>query len=557
MSPVVVVLGAGINGAAVARELALNGVSVWVIDTHDVAFGATSKSSRLIHGGLRYLEYRDFRLVKESLLERERLLQTAPQFVTPLRLRIPVQSLWSGLLDGALKFCGLQGLISSWFGGKPSPRGMLAVSFGLELYDWLAGGTSLPAHQVHRAPAKTFATDRRWVCEYSDCQMRFPERFVLALLRDAQQLALNDQRPFEVRTHATIRGANGALEVQSRRGLEVIEPAFIVNASGAWGDATLQSLGQTSSALFAGTKGTHVLTFSPALRQALDGYGIYAEAADGRLVFILPCGDGTLIGTTDEPFVGDPATAVATDEEVRYLIDLVNSVLPQVQLSSSDIALRQAGVRPLPRVDVASTAAIPRGHSIALSSIVGVPCATLIGGKLTTCRALAEEFTNLILHRLNLHRHESSVGRLVPGAEGVSVGINTQQKIIQQNAAKYGLSESQAATLWSLIGNRFAEVLTEPTHERSDVERFATLEGTSIPMSFVRWCIEHEWVETLEDLVERRLLLTFQPDIKRNTLRALAAELVAAERLAVDDTESAVDRCCERLNSYYRLKVQS
>ena len=152
MKPVLI-LGAGINGAAVARELAINGIPVCMVDTGDVAGGATSRSSRLIHGGLRYLEYRDTALVRESLLERERLLKVAPHFVKPLRLTIPVERRFGGLWAGFLRFSGLTqttlGQTLLKFGR--GPRGLLAIKTGLSMYDCLARSDSLPTHRIESA----------------------------------------------------------------------------------------------------------------------------------------------------------------------------------------------------------------------------------------------------------------------------------------------------------------------------------------------------------------------------------------------------------------------
>src|SRR5262245_53690170 len=186
MQPVLI-LGAGINGAALARELVLNGVPVWVVDTADIASGATAYSSRLIHGGLRYLEYGEFDLVRESLAERTRLLRLAPQFVRPLRLFIPVRGRWSGLWAAARRFLHLRPATS---GGASGSRGLWLVRTGLWMYDRFARDPLLPERAMYRAddpraPAVDLETFR-WECAYSDAAIQFPERFVVALLQDAR-----------------------------------------------------------------------------------------------------------------------------------------------------------------------------------------------------------------------------------------------------------------------------------------------------------------------------------------------------------------------------------
>src|SRR5688572_3873967 len=185
----VLILGAGINGAALARELVLNGLSVCVVDKADIASGATARSSRLIHGGLRYLEHGEFDLVRESLGERTRLLRLAPQFVQPLRLLIPVRTRFTGVPTAAGRFFGWQpGRLSR----QPTTRGLWLVRMGLRLYDAYAKDAVLPRHRAHRTGQPgTVPVNRekyRWQCSYYDAQIPFPERFVLAMLQDARQL---------------------------------------------------------------------------------------------------------------------------------------------------------------------------------------------------------------------------------------------------------------------------------------------------------------------------------------------------------------------------------
>ena len=557
----VLILGAGINGCAVARELALNGVPVWLVDSGDIARGATSRSSRLIHGGLRYLEYRDVALVRESLRERERLLQLAPQFVTPLRLAIPVSSWLGGLVTAACRFTGLARVGVSF--GKPGRRGLIAVRSGLTLYDWLAGRSSLRKHRVSvlksGAEAESQSTpqvDRRtfrWVCEYSDAQMLYPERFVLALLADAKQAANEAGSSFEIRTWSRVSRNGNRFQIarDSETGGESevlsVEPALVVNATGAWGDLTLESLDVKEPRLFAGTKGSHLYSRHAGLREALCGAGIYAEAADGRLVFILPCGEGTLIGTTDLPFEQSPEEAVADEDEVAYLVAMVNSVFESVELTAADVEMRHAGVRPLPRVDAARTAAIPRGHSIHISMQDAVEVLTLIGGKLTTCRTLAEEVADRVLEATGRTRVAGTASRVVPGGEDWPGSAELIDTRIRDLGDRYGLSVAQTNAVWTLIGNRFEDVFS-PTDSEPDRR---SLSGTEIPLEFVRWSIRNEEGRTLEDVVERRLMLTFSAGLTRSTLRELAEELVDAGRLAADEVESAIDGASIRMRHYY------
>jgi glycerol-3-phosphate dehydrogenase len=581
----VLILGAGINGAAVARDLAINGIPVCIVDTGDVAGGATSRSSRLIHGGLRYLEYRDTALVRESLVERERLLKLAPQFVKPLRLTIPVEHRFGGLWAGFVRFSGLArtsiGKHLLKFGR--GPRGLLAIKAGLTMYDRLARSDSLPPHEIHRAnndasPStpttiadnKTKPCDRfRWLCSYSDAQIEFPERFVLAMLEDARRAAAASGTMFEVLPyHKTVASessadisiistanAQSASNISSAR---TISPSVIVNATGAWGDRTLESLGLCEKPLFAGTKGSHLFTTHQPLIDALGNDGIYAEADDGRLVFILPCAGGVLIGTTDEPFADDPGNAVTTPDEIQYLVRMVAEVFPNTDLTADHVSMHHAGVRPLPKCDSKSAAAIPRRHSIEQTTLHGIPILTLVGGKLTTCRSLAEEVCHRICSTQHLTRRQQTTDRPLPGS-GDTCTHSLSAQDLARLAAQHHLHVDQVATVWPLIGDRLYEPFPHrgtATSTSPDIRvQNDSLCGTHIPKSFAKWSITHEWCTTLEDLVERRLMLIFHPTIQHTTLQELAEELVNAGRLQESQIDSEIDRVSQRLQTFYGKTV--
>ena len=548
MQPVVI-LGAGINGAAVARDLAINGVPVVVVDTGDIAQGATSRSSRLIHGGLRYLEYRDIALVRESLAERERLLRTAPQFVRPLRLQIPVRRTFGGLIAAAIRFCGLSGtrIGGAWLKRCSSPRGLFAVRFGLWLYDLLAKGSSLPRHSVMRSGSGSSG----WDCSYWDAQIEFPERFVLALLHDAQAAANRLGTDFSVLTHHQFQLTDDGVAIEPvgqqsnvRAQRTSLRPTLVINATGAWGDLTLQSLGANTEPLFSGTRGSHLFTTYEPLRRAVGESGIYSEADDGRLVFILPLGCGVLIGTTDLPQTDSPSAAVATDDETAYLRDLANSVLPDVGLQREHVEVRHAGVRPLPRTSSHTAAAIPRGHSVHWSTAGGMPVATLIGGKLTTCRQLAEEVADAVFSRLGLERTQSTVNRPLPGNDSAETVAGRDS----------GLSSDQVLVLRRLTGERFCEICESPEFVACS-DALASITGTAIPRGFVRWSIESEWTANLNDLVERRLMLIFEAELRRATLEELADVLVESGRIEPERRNAEVDRCIESLRRFQGRRV--
>ena len=556
-TPHVLILGAGINGAALARELALNGLDVTVVDSRDAAAGTTAYSSRLIHGGLRYLEYGDFALVRESLAERTRLLRLAPHLVHPLRLFIPVRNRSGGLWTSARRFWRLR----ERPGSETVHRGLWTVGLGLWFYDLYARDRSLPRRRAYAANSsaavRVDARQFRWLYSYSDAQVRYPERFTVALLADAHGVAAQTGREFRLLTYhrVILEGTRVRIVPVASRGdagdtVDALAPAAIVNATGPWVDQTLSGLSLPSPRLIGGTKGTHFLTWHVGLRERLDGRGLYAEATDGRPVFILPFGQATLVGTTDIPFDGDPAAAVATPEELDYLLSAVNGLFADLQLEPSDIAMHYCGVRPLPYSGPATPAGVSRRHWLEPGLAGEIPLYSLVGGKLTTCRSLAEQGAATILARLNREPTASSRERPLRGAEDYPPDAATLAAEHQRLTARFGLPLESIAAVWSLVGTRTESALAEGDQSGSQL-----LSGTFIPRRFAEWSIRHEWATTLEDLVERRLMLLFEPELSRDCLRDLAALLVAAGRLPEHEVDSAVSVVEQRLATRFGKRL--
>lgn len=501
----ILILGGGINGAAVARELAVNGLPVVLVDQVDLASGATAYSSRLIHGGLRYLEYGEFALVRESLRERTRLLRLAPRFVRPLELFVPTTNRIRGLAASAARMVGLE----RWARPPKRGRGAWLVGCGLWFYDVYAQDPTLPRHRSLRtARGAGVPVDPRrypWQSAYFDAQIRFPERFVVALLADGARAAAQRGERFEVRTYHAVQLDGEVAHVRGPAGdvVATFRPALVINATGAWVDRTLRALEVAERKLIGGTKGSHFLTWHAGLRAALGPRGIYAEASDGRPVFILPFGDATLVGTTDEVFEADPATAVATEEELDYLLAAVNGLLPQFALARGDIEQHYCGVRPLPVVDRSRPAAITRRHWVEVAAESDPLVMSLVGGKLTTCRSLAEEVGDAVLARLGRERTASTRDRPLPGAE----------------------------------------------HEEA-------VERASLTPAQRQAVVEQEWVERLSDLVERRLMLVFKPRLTRGDLFEAAQLLARAGKLAPERVEGELDGLIASLAARHGKRVE-
>jgi len=547
--PLALILGAGINGAACARELAVNGVSVVVVDAADVAYGASSKSTRLIHGGLRYLEYGEFALVKESLQERTRLLWQAPHLVRRLRLCIPVNNRTHGVLPSILRFLGLERWADALAQRKPGStktRGLWLVRMGLRMYEIYARDRTMPPHSVHRAGDEQLpAIDAKkypWLAAYSDGQIVNTERWVVDLLEDARQAAAEAGSGFEVYTYHRAVPRDGEIDITPVEGAAEatarIRPDVIINACGAGGDATLRELGIESRTLFAGTKGSHVITHHPALKQAIRSKGVYAEAADGRLIFVLPFGNAVLIGTTDEPFPARPETAVATEEEISYLLKSVNELFPDVTLTRDDVALHYSGIRPLPK------------SSAEEQHLGELPVLTLIGGKLTTCRALGEQTVDRILELLGKPRVADTRDRYVPGGENYPADAAAVERELARLAEKFPLPPEQIAAVWEIYGSR-----TESTLAACEGLSEEHLDGTEIPLAVVRYMIEREWVARIEDVAERRLILIFDEELSRRTLSQIAELLVDCGKLSAADVDVAIAQAETRLERFYGRRL--
>lgn len=562
----VLILGGGIHGAAVARDLVLNGVPVILVDASDLATGATAKSSRLIHGGLRYLEYGDVRLVRESLHERQVLLTIAPHLVRPLRLFVPTRKRWGGMLRSMLGFLKLErtriGRRLLGRRGRRVPRGYWPIRLGLWMYDVFSWGDSLPRSASMPVTHADDATPQiaghtyRWLCGYSDAQMLYPERCVLDLLADAEQAARQQGLEFRVLPHASLvwntesgtpRRATITTPGQSVLSLQ---PSLIVHCSGAWGDLTLKSIEATTTPLFAGTKGSHLITRHPELLARLKGQGIYAETADRRLAFILPFDDSVLVGTTDEQWTGDPASAIASPEEIEYLLGVVHCVFG-LTLTRADVLLHYSGVRPLPRTQETTNAAISRDHFVVEHRLHGMTILTLVGGKLTTFRRVAEQLTDSALERFGRRRIATTRDRSLPGSIKYPDNSTRWPDLWQQWARDTSSTAEEVRALWPLYGTRTRQILSDTISNR------VPLTDSPFSRGVVEWVIEHEWVTSLSDLVERRLMLVFAPRVTRPLLRELAECLTRVGRLPEDQLDSAVEAAAQRLAVHYGRDVDS
>lgn len=458
----VAIIGGGIIGAGIARDLALRGASVALVEKGDFGGGTTSGSTRLIHGGLRYLEMLDFGLVRMDLREREILLRIAPHLVKPLEFRIP--------------FVGH----SAWFRAK--------MRVGLTLYDILSYDRSLPGRRFLGA-AETLADEPALVHEglqgagsYYDAQVRLPERLCLENLIDAAA------RGAVVANYTTVTGANlkdGAVESLQIRDNETGESATLrarvfVNATGAWFDRTHALLAGKTSRRIRTTKGIH-LTCAPMVRKA----NVLFSPLDGRLFFVIPLLGKTWIGTTDTDYKDDPTDVHAEAADIEYLLRSVEPFFPEVR--RLPIYSTNAGVRALVRQE-GSESSVSRLHRVEETQ---PSMFSVLGGKITGYRAIAEETSDAVARRLGLNAPCRTAADPLPGG-----------------------GPAPAGDLGALYGSRAPQV--------------AALDDGAGPLSAqARFAARHEFCRHLDDFLLRRTEFAFAPDMGLSVAPAAAAALAA------------------------------
>jgi glycerol-3-phosphate dehydrogenase len=395
----VLIVGGGINGVGAFRDLTLQGVDTLLIDRSDFCSGASAASSRMAHGGIRYLENGEFRLVHEAVQERNRMLQNAPGLVKPLPTTIPIFKLLSGLLNAPLKFLG-------WL-EKPSERGALIIKVGLLFYDAFTGRQRLvPKHSFEgrrRSLEKFPALDPEiaFTATYYDGLILSPERLTLELLLDAEKEGTHAR----ALNYVSLDGVNGSLvtlkDELTGASLE-IQPKLIINAAGPWIDDANRTLGLPTRYI-GPTKGSHLVLDNPELRLAIGDHEFFFENQDGRIVLIFPLFDKVMIGTSDLP-IQDPDSARCSDEEVDYFIEMVGRVFPKIKINRTQIVFRFSGVRPLAYTNARIAGQITRDHHIQEDRLGNLPVYSLVGGKWTSFRAFSEQVSDRALAFLGLPR---------------------------------------------------------------------------------------------------------------------------------------------------------
>jgi glycerol-3-phosphate dehydrogenase len=564
----VLIIGGGINGVGTFRDLALQGVDVALVERGDYCQGASGASSHMIHGGIRYLENGEFRLVRESVVERNRLLRIAPHYVKPLQTTIPIFSTFSGVLAAPLRF------LTHKQQGKPKERGAFLIKLGLSLYDSFSrDGGSVPRHQFrtrHKALAELpmLHPGIKYTATYFDASVHNPERLTLDVLQDGEKAgrAHNSARASNYLALTSVRsnadGSSTAVLCDQLAGEEFDFTAdVIVNTTGAWVDLTNQSMG-TPTAFMGGTKGSHIVLDHPGLLAACKGREIFFEHTDGRIVLIYPMGDRVLVGTTDVD-ADMSRDAVCTDEEIDYFFDLIGHVFPGIPVNRGQIVYTFSGVRPLPRHDATQPGFVSRDYRIerlAPGSRAPGPGAqeggavvlSLVGGKWTTFRALAEHLAGDVLAELGLERKISTAKLAIGGGAGFPDSDAGIQKWIKAHMTATRDAERTAGLL-TRYGTRAEEVISYLDAGHDQLLR-STRELSVRELQFMA---AHEQVGHLVDVLIRRTSLAFRGLVTGELLNEVAEAL--AEPLGWDAAGVAaeINHAQEVLKRYHSVEVHS
>ncbi|MBT7990960.1 MAG: glycerol-3-phosphate dehydrogenase/oxidase [Anaerolineae bacterium] len=543
----VLIIGGGVNGIGVFRDLGLQGVDVLLAERNDFSSGTSAASSRMVHGGLRYLEVGDFELVRESVQERNWLLEYAPHAVRLQPSAIPIYSRFSGLLNAPLKFLNLL--------HKPSERGAIIAKIGLALYDLYTGKKrTVPKHKMlNRSESlKLFPNinpDIINIATYYDAQMSLAERICVEMIIDAEEinpkaLALNYLPIVD-------RQGNGIiLQDEVTKEKLVIYPKVVINAAGPWIDHVNATLGETTNYV-KGTKGSHIIIDNPDLFKTIKKYLLFFENKDGRFVMMCRLGERVLVGSTDI-YSSDPDQVTCTSEEKDYFLNMVRLVFPKIQIASEEIVFRFSGVRPLPNIQARQTGQITRNHRI--ETIDASPeklysILSLVGGKWTTFRAFAEEATNQILALLEIQRKSESRTYPIGGSKNYPKNSEKTNLWIEELYQKTSIKKVVLNKWFERYGTR-AAVVASFTSEYGNRQWLQTLPDYTI--SEILFIIKNEKVLHLDDFLLRRSLIAMEGKISLPLVQELSH--VFAKALGWDEKQRMAET--ERLSKILATKHQ-
>lgn len=510
----VLIVGAGINGAGLFHDLCAQGMRCLIVDKGDFGSGTSAAPSRLIHGGLKYLETGEFRLVAEATYERNLLLRNAPHLVRPLATIIPIYSWFRGILPAIRTFFGRTSAQRS--------RGAVLIKMGLALYDRFgARARVMPRHGFlsrSRALASVPALTPRIKAAgmYYDAAITAPERLVLELVQDGLAASPGS----EALNWTPLTGhENGIVTLAPPGGRpRRVRPRIVVNASGPWIDGVNARLG-LETRMIGGTRGSHILLDHPDLLRQLDGRMIYFESDDGRILLVFPYAGRALVGSTDIPD-DNPDEARCTEEEISYFVEALANLLPGLAFDASQIVHAYSGVRPLPASEGIAPGLISRDHSapvLPASEERPFPVISLVGGKWTTYRAFAAEVADRVLTELCASRRCTTDLMPIGGGRDMPTTPEVRGAWLSGLAAATGVSPPRAERLLDRYGTTAAAIA------EAEGAAPAWLGNTDYSEAEIGWIARNERVGRLEDIVLRRTDLAITGRIDA----ALAARICA------------------------------
>ena len=547
----VLVVGAGINGIGTFRDLALQGVDVVLVDRGDYCSGASAASSHMVHGGIRYLENGEFRLVREAVQERNRLIENAPHLVKPLPTTFPIFKWFSGLLNAPLKFFGLL--------ERPSERGVVVIKLGMMLYDYFTRKQKTVPKHVFRNREESLARfpelnpEVIYTGTYYDGAMPSPERIAIEVLKDAvemneQAVALNYVR--------LVSAENDAVILKDEISEETFElkPKILVNAAGPWIDLVNRIIGK-QTAYISGTKGSHLILNHPELRQAIGDHEFFFENEDGRIVLIFPLYDKVMIGTSDIR-IDDPDDAVITEDEVDYFFDMIGRVFPDIQVDRSQIVYTFSGVRPLQHTEGKTTGQISRDHKVQINESgdpLKFPVFSLIGGKWTSFRAFSELAADKILAQLGVERKISTKNMAIGGSKGYPRNKTEKEAYIQQLTKEYQIDPQLIESLVETYGTKTEILLQEQGAAASEPLKSLP----DISKGELSYIAENEDVLHLDDLILRRTMLGKLGRITPDSLREIAQICAGILNWSEEHTEEEADRLTALLRHEHKMNYNA
>lgn len=544
----VLILGAGINGAGLFRDLCEQGLRCVISDKGDFGGGTSAAPSRLIHGGIKYLETGELGLVAQSTLERNLLLKNAPHLVRPLPTVIPIFS-WLKGIPAALRT--LMGSTTA-----PRSRGAVLMKIGLAMYDFYGRRHRvMPRHQLwsrRRALQEIPPLTPRIVAagQYYDATVTQPERLVWELVSDG----LRASPASRALNHTAIAGTDcEVIRLETPEGPLSLRPRIVVNAGGPWIDRINDQLGAPSR-LIGGTKGSHILLDHPELLAALNGRMIYFEADDGRICLVFDYLGRALVGSTDIR-ADDPDSVICTDAEIDYFMAALASLLPGLQFDRSQIVYAYAGIRPLPNSEGVAPGLISRDHSAPVSEPEGTrqwPIISLVGGKWTTFRGFSEEVADLVLARLGQTRRISTEQLSIGGGRDCPTDPDARQSWIARTAVASGASQARVGQLLDRYGSTARAILDhEGTAPRllQDAPEYSLQE--------FEWMIRHEQVGSLSDVVMRRSAIAVTGRLSDHDLASIAG--LCAQALGWNDAREQQELAETRhlLETCHRLRLRA